>query len=687
MTVLGQYVSTGARTGKNAPRIESSVITRSSRPLVAACVALSCLLGTSRGSAQSTDTIPSSSELKRLSVEQLMEINVTSVSKQPEKLSEAASAIQVITNDEIRRSGATSIPEALRLAPNLEVAQVGAHTWAITARGFNSTTANKLLVLVDGRTVYTPLFSGTFWDIQDVLLEDVDRIEVISGPGGSVWGANAVNGVINIITKSAKDTQGAYAEAGGGSTPNGFGAARYGGAMGAGASFRVYGQYFDRGNEAYTNGDDATDAWRMGQGGLRFDAQPSSRDALMVKGDAYGGNEGGNLQSVSVGRSTSGGGSVTTRWTRTISETSAATLQLYYDHTQLSTPEPANQGAPSGRLKDRLDTYDLDFQHGFALGNRHRIVWGLGYRFTHDVVDNSPTLGFFPEHLDRSLVSGFAQDEISLLQTLVLTLGTKVEHNDYTGFEVEPTVRLRWSFAPTQMLWGSVSRAVRTPSRVERDVAEPTQPPIVVAGNSDFESEILVAYELGYRINVTSRFSGSIAAFYNSYDDIRSVSYTPVTIIPLFFENNMAGETHGIELSATWQATSWWRLRAGMDVLKERLHVIPGKMDLEKALNETSDPERQFSLQSSFDLPHHLELDVDPRSVDKLYINIGNGVLGTVPSYTELDVRLGWNPAGPFGLSIVGQNLLHDHHAEFGAAGPAREEMQRGVYGKVTWRF
>ncbi|MBK5186609.1 MAG: TonB-dependent receptor plug domain-containing protein, partial [Gemmatimonadaceae bacterium] len=436
-----------------------------------------------------------------MSIEQLMEINVTSVSKQPEKLSEVASPIQVITNDEIRRSGATSIPEALRLAPNLQVAQVGAHQWAITARGFNSTTANKLLVLVDGRTVYTPLFSGVFWDIQDVLLEDVDRIEVISGPGGAVWGANAVNGVINIITKSAKDTKGLYAEAGGGSSPNAFGAARYGGTMGARTSFRAYGQYFDRDNEVYANGDDAADSWRMGQGGLRFDAQTTRRDALMVKGDAYGGNE----QVPTGGTSTAGGGSLTTRWSRTISETSNVSLQLYYDHTQLSNPEPTSQFAPSGTLKDRLDTYDLDFEHRFALGNRNRAVWGLGYRFTHDVVDNSPSLGFLPLRLDHSLVSGFVQDEISLLRTLFLTLGTKAEHNDYTGFEIEPTARLRWSFAPTQMVWGAVSRAVRTPSRVERDIAEPSQPPMILAGNSNFESEILVAYELGYRINVSSK--------------------------------------------------------------------------------------------------------------------------------------------------------------------------------------
>ena len=680
--VSGSSAAICAHDGGGLLHARGDGIARYIRRSGALAIALSLALHAPGLSAQTRDSLSSPIELKRLSVEQLMQINVTSVSRQPEKLSEAASAIQVITNDEIRRSGATSIPEALRLAPNLEVAQVGAHQWAITARGFNSTTANKLLVLVDGRSVYTPLFSGAFWDIQDVLLEDIERIEVISGPGGAVWGANAVNGVINIITRSARDTRGLYAEAGGGSTPNGFGAARYGGEMGAHTSFRAYGQLFDRGNEVFTNGDDAADSWRMGQGGLRFDAQPSTRDALMVKGDAYGGNE----RVTTGGTSTAGGGSIATRWSRTISPTSDASLQLYYDHTQLSNPEPASQFSPSGTLKDRLDTYDLDLEHRFALGTRNRAVWGLGYRFTHDVVDNSPSLGFSPQRLDHSLVSAFAQDEISLLQSLYLTLGTKVEHNDYTGFEVEPTVRLRWSFAPTQMVWGAVSRAVRTPSRVERDIAEPSQPPMILAGNSDFESEILVAYELGYRVNVSSRFSASAAAFYNRYDDLRSLSFTPATIIPLFFANNLAGETHGLELSATVQATSWWRLRAGMDLLKERLHVIAGEMDINHALNETADPERQFSLQSSFDLPHHLELDINPRSVDKLYNN-NLGAVGTVPGYTEMDVRLGWQMRQQLGFSVAGRNLLHDHHVEFGVPDPTREEIRRAVYAKVTWRF
>ena len=645
-------------------------------------IAAALVIPAGRASAQSQDTIATPGDLKRLSLEELLDINVTSVSRKPEKLSQVASAIQVITNDEIRRSGATSIPEALRLAPNLQVAQVGAHQWAISARGFNSTTANKLLVLVDGRSVYTPLFSGVFWDIQDMLLEDVDRIEVISGPGGAVWGANAVNGVINIITKKASETRGVYAEAGGGSSPNDFAGARYGGAMGAHASFRVYGQYFDRDNELLANGDDAADSWRMGQGGVRIDARTSTRDALMVKGEAYGGNE--NVPT--GGTSTAGGGNLTTRWTRDLSAQSGMSVQLYYDHTQLSNPEPASQFSPAGTLKDRLDTYDIDFEHHLALGTRNQLVWGLGYRFTHDVVGNSRPIAFLPSHLDHSLVSGFVQDEIALRKDLFLALGTKIEHNDYTGYELEPTARLRWIITPSQVVWGAVSRAVRMPSRVDRDLAQPSEFPVILVGSDDFDSETLIAYELGYRFDVSSRFNASISAFYNDYDHLRSLSFTPETVIPFFFANDLQGETHGIELSATYQATSWWRIRAGMDVLKERLHVRPGKADINHALNETADPEQQLSIHSSFDLPHRVEIDVGPRWVGKIYNNNG-GVLGTVPSYTDMDLRLGWSPVPRVGLSVVGQNVLHDHHPEFGVPDSTREDIRRAVYGKVTWRF
>ena len=682
MLASEQSDTTPARAEERSLHFIDDMITRNAWLLATLCIASCIMLFAPRALAQAPDTIPPPSVLKRLSVEQLMDIEVTSVSRKSEKLSETASAIQVITRDEIRRSGATSIPEALRLAPNLQVAQVGQHQWAITARGFNSTTANKLLVLIDGRSVYTPLFSGVFWDIQDVLLEDIDRIEVISGPGGAVWGANAVNGVINIITRSSKDTHGLYAEAGGGTSLNDFAGVRYGGTIGSHSSYRAYGKYFDRDNGVFSNGGDANDSWRMGNGGFRIDAQTSARDVLTVSADGYGLNE--NV--FSGGTTTASGGNLTSRWSHTLSATSDMSLQLYYDHTQLSNPEPASQFSPGGTLKDRLDTYDVDFEHRLALGARNHVVWGLGYRFTHDIVGNSRPLGFFPPHLDHSLVSGFVQDEIALVPNVFLTLGTKLEHNDYTGFEVEPTARVRWSMTSRQMAWAAVSRAVRTPSRVDRDLKEPSEFPVILAGSSDFESEILVAYELGYRAELGSRVSASVSAFYNDYSDLRSVSFTPATIIPLFFANNLEGETHGVEFSATYQPVGWWRLRAGLDVLKESLHVKPGAMDINHALNETSDPERQFSLHSSFDLPRRLELDAGLRWVDTLFINNG-GVPAIVPKYSEMDVRLGWHATKQLELSLVGQNLLHHHHPEFGVPDATREDILRAVYGKVSWRF
>ena len=411
-----------------------------------------------------------SSALKRMSLEELMALEVTSVSRQPEPYRQAPAAIHVITREDIYRSGASSIPEALRLADNLIVTQKHSSAWAISARGFNTDLANKLLVLIDGRTVYTPLFSGVFWDRQDYLLEDIERIEVISGPGGTLWGANAVNGVINIITRNAKDSQGLYAEAGGGTQWQDFVGVRYGGTIASNVFFRVYGKYFDRDNEFFPNGAAGSDSWRKGQGGFRIDFEKSLKNKFTLQGDLYNGDE--HLSA--VGRSRSTGGNVLGRWSHAASDGSGFHLQLYYDRTHLRIPVPATAFAPAGALEDDLDTYDIDFQHRLLLGARNRVVWGLGYRFTHDEVKNAPALAFVPPSLNRNLYSAFVQDEIKLADELALTVGTKIEHNDYTGAEVQPNVRLRWDVTSQQMLWGAVSRAVRAPSRVDRDERLPT---------------------------------------------------------------------------------------------------------------------------------------------------------------------------------------------------------------------
>jgi iron complex outermembrane receptor protein len=640
----------------------------------------------------------SPSALKQLSMEELMDLEVTSVSKRPEKLSEAASAIQVVTGEDVRRSGATSIPEALRLADNLHVAQKGAHAWNISARGFNTDSANKLLVLMDGRSVYTPLFSGVFWDVQDYLLEDIDRIEVISGPGGTLWGANAVNGVINIISKSAKDTQGLYVEGGGGTELRGFGGARYGGTLASNVYFRVYGKYFDRDEAVFPNGSDAADAWQMGRGGFRIDAEVSAQDTFTLQGDMYGGDE--DLST--GGEADVSGGNLLSRWTHVFSDESDLSVQLYYDRTHLDIPVPASAVAPTaGRLVDDLDTYDLDFQHRFRLYERHLLIWGLGYRFTHDEVENAPALAFFPTTLNHDLSSGFVQDEITLVpERLKFTIGTKLEHNDYTGLEYEPSVRLAWTPTERQTIWAAVSRAIRAPSRVDRDIRLPITIPFfatngvsnLLIGGANFESETVIAYELGYRAQFGPKMSASIATFYNDYDKVRSTSLSPPDPVlnlpfPLFYQNNLEGHTYGTELSIHYQVYEWWRLQGGYTMLQEEIRVKAGQADFNNALNETADPEHQFSVRSAMDVTKNVELDARLRWVDSFRFN-NSGTADTVPSYFELDVRLAWRPTENWEFSVVGQNLLQDQHLEYVIASPnPRTEIERCVYGKVTFRW
>ena len=645
--------------------------------------------------ASAGDEVSSTEDLKHLSLEQLMDVQVTSVTRHPESLLQAAAAVQVITREQIRRSGATTLAEALRLADNLEVAQKNSHDWGISARGFNTQLANKLLVMIDGRTVYTPLYSGVFWDIQDYLLEDVERIEVISGPGGTLWGANAVNGIINIITRSAADTHGAYVEAGGGQQPQGFGGARLGGSLAPGVDVRVYAKYLDMADEVLPGGMAAPDGWHQGRGGFRLDAAASDRDNLSVHGDYYSSRE-GLIQPAPVptgNSSTSSGGNVVGRWMHTFSAESDVSLQTYYDRTHLTLPVAAAvlNGlvlAPAGTLRDDLTTYDVDFQHRFPLGDRNRIVWGLGYRYTHDAVQNAPGIAFYPPTLDHSLYSAFLQDELRLAADWSLIVGSKVEHNDYTGYELEPNVRLQWRLKPNQTLWSAISRAARTPSRIDRDLSEPASGIVVLKGGSHFGSEYVTAYEIGYRGNLGGRLTGSLSTFYNDYNDVRSTSFTPGTIIPLFLANNLEGHTYGVELSSTLQVNAAWAVHLGYDLLKESLRVKPGQFDLSKAHNETSDPQNQLSLRSSLTWGR-VEFDTTLRWVDELPTNAGAanspGTVTNVPSYADLDTRLGWHPGQHWELSVVGRNLLHDHHPEYGFADPTRGEIERSVHGKVAW--
>ncbi|HYT71642.1 MAG TPA: TonB-dependent receptor [Gemmatimonadales bacterium] len=620
---------------------------------------------------QRRDTSVSAEVLKQLSIEQLMNLEVTSVSKRAERLSQTASAIQVITREDIRRSGASSLPEALRLAGNLQVAQVDSRQWAISARGFNSTTANKLLVLIDGRTVYTPLFSGVFWEVQEVPLVDIDRIEVISGPGATLWGANAVNGVINVITKNAKDTQGFLLSGGGGTELRGFGTARYGGALGSSVRYRIYGRGFARDETDSSSGQGATDDWHFWQGGFRVDWDQSTTSRFALQGDLYDGRIAQpNADDVAVS-----GGNVMAKWSRTISETSHLTAHLYYDRTHRDIPDTSGE-----HLDIFDDTYDVELQHQARLGARHDVVWGLGYRLINDHVGNTPALAFLPAHVARQWFTGFVQDEIALVrERLHVSLGTKVEHNDYTGVEIQPSGRVNWTVSPSTTLWAAVSRAVRTPSRIDREFFAPGQPPHLLAGGPNFHSEEELAYELGYR-HQHGDLALSVATFYSRYHGLRSLErVNPPAPFPLVIGNGQDGESFGAELTAEYWVTQRWRLSAGYTELRNHIWPNPGSTDASRGSAESHTPDRQFFLHSSVDLPARVRLDARFRAID----DIANQ---QVPGYAELNARLTWQPTSKLDLSVVGQSLLHRRHAEFGTP-PTRREIERGVYGVVEWRF
>jgi iron complex outermembrane receptor protein len=675
----------------------------------AVCLLTCVLLGpvSGRAFAGTQVDMPSAGDLKQLSIEDLMNLQVTSVAKEPQRLLQAAAAIQVITADDIRRSGASSIPEALRLADNLQVAQITAHDWAISARGFNANLANKLLVLIDGRAVYTPLYGGVLWNVQDCLLADIDRIEVISGPGGTLWGANAVNGVINIITKAARDTQGLYALAAGGNGLQEQAGIRYGATLAPGVYLRAYGKYTDRGREVTTSGASADDSWHVGRGGFRLDAEPSAPDHLTVQGDFYRVAE----AVAATGGAGLSGGNILGRWTHAAPRGASMNLQFYYDHTHLSQPFAASpaaapffSGFPAASLEDDLDTYDVDFQYHFAWGARHKVSWGLGYRATHESDEGLSIVRFAPTVLNQTLYSGFVQDEIMLARGVYLTVGSKLEHNDYTGFDFEPSARVQWNLESTQLLWAALSRAVRTPSRYDRDLLVPTglinaPPPLqfpttYLRGSPDFVSETLLAYEVGYRAQIGPKLAASVSAFYNDYHDLRSTTATPTTAVyvfpyPIFFQNNLEGETHGLELSASYQMLEWWRLHAGYDLLQEHIHVSPGAVDATGATNEGADPQQQVALRTSMDL-RDVTLDAAVRWMDTVHINngpAGGPVVGTVPSYFELDSGISWHATRSLELSLFGRNLLHARHPEYGFPSPRREQIERSVFGKITWAY
>lgn len=633
-----------------------------------------------------------------------MDVEVTTVSRMESTVRKSPAAISVITQEDIRRSGATYIPELLRMVPGLHVARLDGNKWAIASRGFNDRFAKNLLVQVDGRTVYAPLTAGVFWEVVDYPLEDIERIEVIRGPGASVWGANAVSGIVNIITKSSKDTQGGYVSGGGGNELHGFGDFRLGGKVNDKLTYRIFGKGLNQ-DEQFSPLGDPNDQWWRASGGVRLDWQSSEADTLTLDGgflrSAGGAKDGFATTTGSViipEIQTIDSAHILGRWSHQVDTDSGWSLQSYWDRFNLD--------GDSNYRDVKWNTYDVDFQHQFPLGERQRVVWGLGYRFIDATLenskpDNSFSLDWLDNHPDSQLFSGFVQDQVEITpDRLSLIVGTKLEHNDYTAWEVQPSARLLWTPTERQSVWASVSRAVRTPSFTEDNAqltllnaGSPSSPPTLrLVANRAMEAEEVWAYELGYRVQPVDTLSVDTALFYDVHDNLRvtrvnsglNVTNQGVPLTALQFDNGLEGDVYGAEVAATWRAMDWWRLYAAYSYVK---------MDLNGNAAEGKDPNHQVYLQSTWDLPANVEFDLIGRFVAELSGFNPGGVPGfsdTVNNYFALDARVAWHPKDNLTLEIVGQNLLDNRHQEFGTNPfvlSAPVEIERSVYAKVTWAF
>ena len=640
----------------------------------------------------------SPSDLTQVSIENLMNMEVTSVSKKEQKLSEVAAAIFVITPEDIRHSGATNIPDLLRMVPGLNVAQINANTWAISARGFNFQFASKLLVLIDGRAVYTPLFGGVNWDTQDVLLEDIERIEVIRGPGGAIWGANAVNGVINIITKKAEDTQGTLVTAGGGTQALEFGTLQYGGKIAGSTSYRIFSSYQNNNHLPDLNGQNGEDGWHLLHGSFRADTKLSQKDSLTTQGDVYTGSEGSIIvhsilsppNNVNVERlATLSGGNILTRWNHIFSSRCDTTLQFYFDKYRRDGPSAI----------EVRDTIDFDFQNHVVLGTRQDLIWGMGYRHSVDDTEGTVDEAFVPADSSKQFFSLFVQDQITLKPNRTyLYVGTKLENSYFTGFDLQPSVHVAWTPSAHRTFWAGISRASRTPAR--RDVgldaalaALPGPAEVVLLGNPNMKSEHVIAYELGYRAQANNRLSVDVTAFVNTYHNLASTephpsfidtgSVPPILVFPKVLDNRLHGTTDGGEASLKWKVTNHWTLSPGYSFLQMHLHTDANSLDMTSVVDaEGSNPAHQAQLRSHLELWRGFAWDANAYFVGRLPAQ-------NVPSYTRVDSQLTWRFRESVSLSVVGQNFIHDHHVEFNDAFQSvnSSQVKRSAYARMTWQF
>lgn len=628
-------------------------------------------------------------DLKALSLQELSASTVSIASKNQQPISETPSAVFVISHEEIRRSGMQSIPELLRKVPGLEVARVDANQWAISSRGFNGIYANKLLVMMDGRTVYDPLNSGVYWNEQDYPLEDIDRIEVIRGPGATLWGSNAVNGVINIVTRSSQESQGLLLSSGTSKEEPGFGSFRYGGQLNPDFHYRVYGKYNHREDFHFGNGEKANDSLDMGRAGFRGDWAPDARKNLIVQGDYFNGNMQQSLSNIdttmpiSADNTKKYGGNLLLRWQQTLKNDSRLQIRSYFDHAV------RNQS----RLDYRRSTFDFDLQHNFRWQD-HNLTWGAGYRYNSDLLEQKVALLHFdPTQRDVHLFNVFAQDEWRFFaDDLRLIYGSKVEHNDFTGFEIQPSARLLWMPSQQHSVWGAVSRAVRVPARVDHDlnvlfnVAPGTTANVL--GDDHFDSETAITYELGYRFFPSDAFNIDTTLFYSDYGRLSTTEpQSPIvsgqdTTIPFLIANKANGETYGWETAVNWRASENWRLQGSYSLFGIALHRRDGSLDTAAEVAEGNSARNRVNLSSYLNLPYQLEFDAHWYYTDRL--------LNQVSAYHRLDLRLGWQPNLHFELAVGAQNLLDNRHLEFSPYldnAVISSEFERNYYIKATVRY